>query len=99
MCGGRSEGQINGGNKSMRKTRIMIATIVVGMLCVAGAQAQDTNAPLTHLEIFEYQTGTVIVRGSVLVGTVLTQIGTVSVRARNPPSRDLGRRNMGLPLC
>ena len=84
----------------MRKIRGMIMMFVVGAIWAGGAQAQDTNPPLTHIEIFEYQTGTVIVRGGILVGTVSTQIGTVSVRGQGiRRGRAADGRNMGLPLC
>src|ERR1035438_1637557 len=79
-----------GGNKPMRMIKVMVAVFVVGTLWVGGALAQDTNAPLTKIEIFEARTGTVIVRGSVLIGTMSAQTGTVSVRAKEDVEPGLG---------
>jgi hypothetical protein len=77
----------------MRKIRIIIAmSFVVGTFWASGAQAQETNAPLSLVEIFEYQTGTVVVRGSVLVGTVSTQTGNISVRAKESVQPSIGGR-------
>jgi hypothetical protein len=82
----------------MRKINVVIVLFVIGLFWVASAQAQDTNAPLTNIEIFEYQTGTVIVRGSILVGTVPTQIGTVSVRAKESAEPGSGRKEYGIAV-
>jgi hypothetical protein len=87
-----------GGNKPMRKTKMMIAVFVVGTLWVGGALAQDTNAPLTKIEIFEARTGTVIVRGSVLIGTMSAQTGTVSVRAKEDVEPGLGAKAYGIAV-
>src|ERR1035441_740739 len=76
-----------GGTKPMRKTKMMIAVFVVGTLWVGGALAQDTNAPLTKIEIFEARTGTVIVRGSVLIGTMSAQTGTPLCAGGQPRGR------------
>jgi hypothetical protein len=82
----------------MCKIHVVIAMFVVGAFGVDGAQADDTNVPLSHIEIFEYQTGTVIVRGSVLVGTVSTQAGTVSVRAKESTEPGLGAKEYGIAV-
>ena len=82
----------------MRKTKMMIAVFVVGALWVGGALAQDTNAPLTKIEIFEARTGTVIVRGSVLIGTMSAQTGTVSVRAKESVEPGLGSKAYGIAV-
>jgi hypothetical protein len=82
----------------MRKIRIMIAVFVVGAFGVGGAGAQDTNAPLTNIEAFDTQTGTVIVRGTMLIGTVSAQAGTVSVRAKESMEPGSGRKEYGIAI-
>jgi hypothetical protein len=83
---------------TMRKINIVLI-MIVGCSLVAGfARAQDTNAPLTNIEIFEYQTGTIIIRGSMLVGTVSAQTGTVSVRAKESTEPGSGRKEYGIAV-
>jgi hypothetical protein len=82
----------------MRMIKVMIAVFIVGTFWVGGAVAQDTNPPLTKIEILEARTGTVIVRGSVLVGTVLAQTGTVSVRAKESIEPGSGRKEYGIAV-
>jgi hypothetical protein len=87
-----------GGNKVMHKTKVMIAAFIVGAFWVGGALAQDTNAPLTKIEVFEARTGTVIVRGSLLIGTMSAQTGTVSVRAKESVEPGSGVKEYGIAV-
>ena len=82
----------------MRKIRVVIAIFVVGLLLVGGVQAQDTNAPLTNIEVLEAETETVIIRGSMLVGTLSAQTGTVSVRAKESTEPGSGRKESGIAV-
>ena len=82
----------------MRRGNIVLGLIVGCWLLPNSGRAQDTNAPLTNIEAFEAQTGTVIVKGSVLVGTVSTQTGTVSVRAKESIEPDSGRKEYGIAV-
>jgi hypothetical protein len=83
----------------MRKISIIIAMLsVVGVFWVGGAQAQDTNPPPTKIEIFEGRTGTVIVRGSVLIDTMSAQTGTISVRAKESVEPGSGRKEYGIAV-
>ena len=66
----------------MHNVKIALVMMVGCLLVTSFAQAQDTNPPMTKIEIFEAQTGTVIVRGSVLINTMSGQNGTVSVTAK-----------------
>ena len=61
----------------------------------AGAGHQS---PLTKIEIFEARTGTVIVRGSVLIDTMSAQNGTVSVRAKESLEPGSGRKVYGIAV-
>jgi hypothetical protein len=82
----------------MRRFNVILA-VVVGWWFLAGiARAQETNAPLTNLEAFEAQTGTVIVRGSALIGTVSGQTGTVSVRCKESTAPGSGRKEYGVAV-
>jgi len=77
----------------------VILVVVVGWWCVLdGVRGQDTNAPLTNLEAFEAQTGTVIVRGSALIGTISGETGTVSVRCKESAEPGSGRKEYGVAV-
>jgi len=77
----------------------IVLTAVVGWLAWAGnLRAQDTNAPRTNLEAFEAQTGTVIVKGSALIGTIQGQTGTVSVRCKESRAPGSGRKEHGITV-
>lgn len=82
----------------MRKTKVMMAMFIVGAVWVGGAVAQDTNPPLTKIEILEARTGTVIVRGSVLIDTMSVQDGTVSVRAKESFEPGSKRKEYGIAV-
>src|SRR6266850_6803850 len=82
----------------MRGINVIFMVILAGSLVAGRARAQDTNPPLTKIEIFEAQTGTVIVRGSVLVGTMSAQTGTVSVRAKESVEPGLGAKEYGIAV-
>jgi hypothetical protein len=76
-----------------------ILAVVAGWWSLSGsARAQDTNAPLTNLEAFEAQTGTVIVRGSALIGTISGETGTVSVRCKESTEPGSGRKEYGVAI-
>jgi len=77
----------------------IVLTAAVYWLVLAGnLWAQDTNAPRTNLEAFEAQTGTVIVRGSALIGTIEGQTGTVSVRCKESTESVGGRKEHGIAI-
>jgi hypothetical protein len=82
----------------MRGINVVLLVIVGGSLVAGTVWAQDTNAPLTKIEIFEARTGTVIVRGSVLIGTMSAQTGTVSVRAKESSEPGSGRKAYGIAV-
>jgi len=82
----------------MRGIHVIPLVIVSGSLLAGTVWAQDTNAPLTKIEVFEAQTRTVIVRGSVLIGTMSAQTGTVSVRAKESVEPGLGAKEYGIAV-
>jgi hypothetical protein len=77
----------------------IVLMALVGWLAFAGnLRAQDTNAPRTNLEAFEAQTGTVIVRGSALIGTIEGQTGIVSVRCKESVQPGVGAKEYGIAV-
>jgi hypothetical protein len=86
------------GDKFMRRISIVLVAIAGWSLLAGVARAQDTNVPLTKIEMFEYQTGSIIVRGSMLVGTMSAQTGTVSVRAKESAEPGLGAKEYGIAV-
>ena len=82
----------------MREIKVVLLVILGGSLVAGNARAQDTNPPLTKIEIFEAQTGVIIVRGSVLVGIMSAQTGTVSVRAKESTEPSLGAKEYGIAV-
>ena len=67
---------------------ITLVCIGAGLLLAFSAGAQTTNTPATNIENLEQQTGTVIVKGFSVVGSVA--IGNATITVRNKVSRDIG---------
>lgn len=82
----------------MQRIPIVLTAVVCGVVLVGKLEAQDTNAPRTNLEAFEAQTGTVIVRGSAVIGTIEGQTGTVSVRCKESKEPGSGRKEYGIAI-
>src|ERR1039458_5314855 len=80
----------------MRK--ICVVLMAVGSLVLA-ARAQDTtNAPRTEIELFETQTGTVIVKGIGPIGSMNIGAGIVSLRCKETTDIGTGRKLYGLVI-
>ena len=80
----------------MRK--ICVVLMAVGSLVLA-ARAQDTtNAPRTEIELFETQTGTVIVKGIGPIGSMNIGAGIVSLRSKETTEIGTGRKLYGLVI-
>jgi hypothetical protein len=80
----------------MRKIFVVLMT---AGLAVVAARAQDTtNAPKTEIELFETQTGTVIVKGIGPVGSMNIGAGIVSVRSKETADIGTGRKLYGLVI-
>ena|ERR1051325_6248246 len=82
----------------MHKLNCMLMAAVGLWLLASATRAQDTNAPLTNLEVFETQTGVVIVRGTALIGTISAETGTVSIRCKESTEPGSGRREYGIAV-
>jgi hypothetical protein len=77
--------------------QLFVILIVAGSLAFAG-HAQDTNIFKTDLEMFEAQTGTVIVKGFGEVGTISTSAGIISVRVKESMNVSTGARQYGIAV-
>jgi hypothetical protein len=88
--------------KIMRRFKIVLAGLAVGCSLALSAVAQElvcvTNAPATIIENFELQTGTVIVKGFNLVGTITIGSGVISVRTKESNDVNHGQKVYGLAL-
>jgi hypothetical protein len=83
----------------MQRITIVLMAVVGWLVFAGNVRAQDTtNAPRTNLEAFDAQTGTVIVRGSAVIGTIEGQTGTVSVRCRESVQPSLGAKEYGIAV-
>lgn len=82
----------------MHRLNFILAAVVGWWLLASTTRAQDSNAPLTNLEVFEAQTGIVIVRGTALIGTISVEAGTVSVRCKESTEPGSGRKEYGLAV-
>src|SRR5437879_262429 len=82
----------------MQKLKLIGLVTVVCSLLLAVARAQETNAPLTILEAFEGQTGTVIIKGSAQIGSVSGQSGMVSVNCKESKDAGTGRKEWGIAI-
>jgi hypothetical protein len=63
------------------------------------ARAQDsTNAPKTEIELFEEQTGRVIIKGFSDLGSVNTGAGVITVRCKESVDAVNGRKQYGIAI-
>ena len=72
--------------------------IAAGALASAGHAQIVTNAPKTELEIFEAQTGTVIVKGFGQAKSVTTSAVTIAVRCKESVDISAGTKQYGLEI-
>ena len=77
--------------------------ILITACSLAGAgQAQETtsatNAPKTEIELFELQTGTVIVKGIGQMSSLNMNTGTIFVRVKESADMGTGRKLYGLMI-
>src|ERR1043165_8333779 len=97
-------GQNQSGGTNMHKTQTKVSWAFV--VCLIGflkaAIAQDTNvytyAPATRLESFVTNVGTVGVRGSADIGTVLANTGTIVLKCREVSETGSGRKEVGISI-
>ena len=60
--------------------------------------AQETNAPKTILETFDSQTGVIVIKGSMVSGSVVAESGVVSVKCKESRDASTGRGESGLAI-
>jgi hypothetical protein len=86
----------------MRHFQAILIVALSGWLLPATGRAQETivvpTPPKTRLEALEVQTGTVIVKGTALIGSVTAGAGTLTVRCKE--FKDVGhdRKEYGLAV-
>src|SRR5882762_1878968 len=82
--------------RTMPKFRFLLLLGALACLLPDIGRAHDTNPPLTRLEAFEAQTGTVIIKGTGQIGVLSANTATVSVRCRESIDFRTGRREYGV---
>jgi len=82
----------------MPELRFVLFIICCSFAFASHAQDAATNAPKTEMEIFEAQTGTVIVKGFGQTGSVTTSAGVISVRCKESANATTGRKEYGLAI-
>ena len=80
----------------MRK--ICVVLIAISGLLAWDSRAQDTNTPLTGLETFEAQTGTVIVKGAGQTGSLTVGAVGITVLARESLNANTGQKAYGAAI-
>lgn len=78
----------------MNKLRVLLAAAVCSFALMS--PAQDTNALKTDLGIFEAQTGTVIVKGFGLIGSMSVGTDVITVRCKASTDVSSGHKAYGL---
>jgi hypothetical protein len=84
--------------KNMRGCKTILAGFGAGLLLTFHVGAQITNAPATILENFEQQTGTVIVKGFSVVGSVAVGTATITVRCKESSAVGHGQKACGIAV-
>ena len=82
----------------MRKFKLTALTVITGILPAFAACAQDTNTLPTDIQVFEAQTGTVIIKGFTAVGSVTASTGAISVRAKESDDLTTGSKLYGITV-
>jgi hypothetical protein len=80
----------------MRKSCIVL--ILVAGFYALTTRAQITNLPPTELEMFEAQTGTVIVKGAGQIGSLSVDALTINVISKESLNVSTGRRQYGMAI-
>jgi hypothetical protein len=80
----------------MKKIRILLAAAFCSL--TLAASAQDTNNLKTDLGVFEAQTGTVIVKGYNLVGSISTGTAVITVLCKESTDMTTGHKADGLAI-
>ena len=80
----------------MRKFCVVLTATV--SLLAGAARAQDTNIPLTGLEIFEARTGTVIVKGAGQTGSMTVDAVGITVQFKESLNVSTGQKAYGMAI-
>ena len=74
--------------------------VLIAACCLPAfvSRAQDTNAPKTEIEMFESQTGAIIVKGFGQTGSMSVGATVVSVRCKESVNVNSGRKAYGLEV-
>jgi len=80
----------------MRK--ICVVLIATSSLLAWAARAQNTNTPLTELETFEAQTGTVIVKGAGQTGSLTVGAVVITVLSKESLNVNTGQKAYGAAI-
>jgi hypothetical protein len=80
----------------MRK--ICVVLIATSSLLAWGSRAQETNTPLTELETFEAQTGTVIVKGAGQTGSLTVGAVGITVLSKESLNVNTGQKAYGVAI-
>ena len=78
--------------------RICVVFIATASLLTWAASAQNTNTPLTDLETFEAQTGTVIVKGAGQTGSLAVGAVDITVLSRESLNVNTGVKAYGAAI-
>lgn len=78
--------------------KICVVLIATASLLTWAASAQDTNVPLTGLEVFEAQTGTVIVKGAGQTGTMTVDAVGITVQFKESLNVNTGQKAYGVAI-
>lgn len=88
-------GNFNSSKSTHMKTAGLI--IVAALLLVLAARGQETNSyPKSRLEIFEANTGTVLIKGTDEIGALAGKVGIVTVKCRETKDTSTGQREFGV---
>jgi hypothetical protein len=82
----------------MRKFQIILIVVCCSFAFASRGQDATTNAPQTEMEVFEAQTGVVIIKGFGQIGSVTTGAGVISVRCKESANATTGRKEYGLAI-
>lgn len=80
----------------MRKFWVVL--LAASGFCADTAPAQVTNVPLTKLEVFEAQTGMVMVKGSGQIGSLTVGALNLTVISKESMNVGTGRKQYGLAI-
>jgi hypothetical protein len=84
----------------MPNLKIMVLTAFACLSLLINSKAQEviTNAPKTRIEVFENQTGVILIKGISDMGTISGKTGTVQVQYKESTDPVNNRKEYGLAI-